>query len=154
MHLIEIFNKVYPYEKKDAGSMNDEYVFKTDSGSEIAVHFDDSAGPVHIQFRSPGSKDQFSLTGKGDAYAILSTVNKIVEEVISRTKPDAFWFTADEPSRQKLYDRLAKRFDGHLGYRQVTDGPHFDNLRELLDFDSQDTFRGKLYYFEDPHAFD
>lgn len=56
------------------------------------------------------SQDAFGVTGSGNASLVMATAKSIIE-AFKRRKPDAVLvFTAAEPSRQKLYDRMVKRY--------------------------------------------
>src|SRR5574343_136862 len=53
------------------------------------------------------SVDAFAPTGTGNAFIVFSTVISIIAEFAnSKTKLFGFKFTAKEPSRQKLYDKI------------------------------------------------
>jgi hypothetical protein len=49
------------------------------------------------------------ITGTGDAYEVFSTVLKCINEFKSRRNTDAFIFTASEPSRISLYNRMSNK---------------------------------------------
>jgi hypothetical protein len=54
---------------------------------------------------------KFGLTGTGNAAEVMSTVTDILREFLERYKGNVnrLIFTADEPSRQRLYARMVKR---------------------------------------------
>ena len=56
-------------------------------------------------------KTRFGLTGTGNSAEVMSTVVDIMREFLEmyRGKIDTIGFTAEEPSRQKLYMRMMKR---------------------------------------------
>ena len=56
-------------------------------------------------------KTRFGLTGTGNSAQVMSTVVDIMREFLEtyRGKIDTIGFTAEEPSRQKLYMRMMKR---------------------------------------------
>ena len=56
-------------------------------------------------------KTRFGLTGTGNSTEVMSTVVDIMREFLEmyRGKIDTIGFTAEEPSRQKLYMRMMKR---------------------------------------------
>jgi hypothetical protein len=60
------------------------------------------------------------LTGSGNALAVLTTVMEILTHIINEKNIQSISFTADntEPSRVKLYDRLAKQFT-KKGWRYI-----------------------------------
>lgn len=53
----------------------------------------------------------FSITNTGDHFVVFATIRKCIDEFITEYQPDRFKFSADqdEPSRVKLYDRMAKQ---------------------------------------------
>lgn len=52
----------------------------------------------------------YDITGTKNAFTVFATVMNIIQEFVSKRSDDirAITFTAKEPSRQRLYDRLAK----------------------------------------------
>lgn len=58
-----------------------------------------------------GRTSKFGLTGTGNAAQVMSTVADIMREFLQRYqgKINQLTFTAEEPSRQALYARMAKR---------------------------------------------
>lgn len=50
------------------------------------------------------------ITGTGNSFKIFSTVIQIIKEFISKNNVDILTFSAEEPSRKKLYLRLANHF--------------------------------------------
>ena len=65
-----------------------------------------------------GAKD--TLTGSGNALAVLTTVMEIITQVTNDKNIQAISFDADnsEPSRVKLYNRLATQFE-KKGWRYI-----------------------------------
>lgn len=55
-------------------------------------------------------KDVYGIIGSGNAVAVFNIVSKILSDVVKSFKPDYLLIDALEPSRQKLYRRLFKRF--------------------------------------------
>jgi len=122
MKLIELLNEVtdqpYRYMLAKKTSEGSQYIFITDSGTKMVVSLaleKLSAGNTRVEVafaeQTPhGIKT--AATGKGDAFKIFATVAAIVKEFLSKTKVtvDALTFTGKtaEPSRIKLYDRIAQ----------------------------------------------
>ncbi len=50
----------------------------------------------------------FGITNTGGAQKVFATVIAIIQKFIAEKKPQSLYFSADEPSRQKLYQRLIK----------------------------------------------
>ena len=64
-----------------------------------------------------GQLGAFDIIGSGNALEVLATVNQVVVDFIKKKKPTMIEFTAEEPSRQKLYKRLTIKIVGRLGYK-------------------------------------
>ena len=71
------------------------------------------------------------VTGTGDAFAVFSTVIKIIKEFCNKNSWKSLYFTASEPNRQGLYATLMKRFlrDGYPNKREgkyfIIENPKF-----------------------------
>jgi hypothetical protein len=61
------------------------------------------------------------LTGKGDAARIMATVTQAMEGYASMHHPEYLYFTADEPSRQRLYGHMVSRLTRSGAYHRVTE---------------------------------
>jgi hypothetical protein len=135
--LVESFNKPYKFKgnglsKKEG---NIKYTFMTEFGSEVEVYFesyfesdeDEDAGEesFSISFDRNGSS---SVTGEGDAMRIFATVIFIIKEVVKKKNPKVMEFSAmkdatatrsapGQGSREKLYDRMLKKYAGQMGYK-------------------------------------
>jgi len=59
----------------------------------------------------------YDIIGSGNAYEVFATLNSIIIDFIKIRKPDTLEFTAEEPSRQKLYKRMVIKFAKKLGYK-------------------------------------
>lgn len=130
VRLTELFdpNQAYKYDWYQRSNTLWIGGFLTADESEYAV-------TIHYQRREPGSQEAiwdisfsreneaegavFGVTGSGDQFRIFTTVVVMVQEFIQAKNPDTIRFTADEPSRQKLYRALAQRFLVPAGF-QVT----------------------------------
>lgn len=87
------------------------YNFSTKSGTEyqIDAYERDSYGlgkVTNIAFNDADGK--YEITGSGNALDVFRNVSSAVAAFANKEKPDVMAFTAAEPSRQKLYDRLVK----------------------------------------------
>lgn len=62
---------------------------------------------------------KFELTGGGHALEIFATVGKMFDEYLSTVKPEFLRFNANakEPSRIRLYNRLASGLAQKYGYK-------------------------------------
>lgn len=76
-----------------------------------------SAAPIAIEF-SVG--DDFEMTGGGNVSEIFATVIEIVKYFVKGFRSTtALYFTAEEQSRAKMYDTLAKRVAKQVGWHVV-----------------------------------
>lgn len=86
------------------------YYFKTRSGNEYEVWaqsrhtFEESA--THIGFNDAGGS--FEITGAGSAVEVFSKSTAAIVALIDKHKLPVAYFSAEEPSRQRLYDRLVR----------------------------------------------
>jgi hypothetical protein len=91
-------------------------------GKNVAIDItfaDMGAGIINIEFMVGGS---FELTGKGGASKVFSTVIEAVREfTIKNPRVKTITFTAEEKSRARMYDTIAKRVSHKLGWHVV---PH------------------------------
>ena len=134
-YIVEAFDK--PYKFKNVGLSKKEggikYNFFADQKSEVEVYFesyfdtdedeDNGEESFAISFDRNGSG---AVTGDGDAMRIFATVISIIKEVVKKRKPKVMEFSAmkdavaarssAKSSREKLYDRMLKRYAGQMGY--------------------------------------
>ena len=81
-----------------------------DNGKSFAIHFDDDAGSAEV-------------TGKGDAFRILSTVIQIAKDYVKKVKTiEEIWIIAKyeeggKNSRAKLYKALIDKFAENEGFK-------------------------------------
>lgn len=66
-------------------------------------------GIVDISFNRAGSMD---ITGKGDAVQIFATVLDAINRYVKAEQPGWISFSANEPSRAKLYQHMIRRLSG------------------------------------------
>lgn len=109
--------------------------FLTKDNREIRISFHDqnlsSTSLVEITFSARlndpthGKSGTMGITGQGDAARILNTVVQATADFLSQNDPEYIMFTADEPSRAKLYAHMVRRLA--RTYHRVT--PHeFEQL--------------------------
>jgi hypothetical protein len=113
MRINELFNREYPITWD-----RDRAMFKTDDGRPGIVKFDadtPAAGDYSLVDVEFSIQDEFGVTGGGDAAAIFATVHSAIKDYIASRKPDFITFSAEEPSRQKLYSRMVTRMPGYQG---------------------------------------
>jgi len=95
---------------------DDQLFFSTSTGERYKVSgvftsqkFQGESVP-DIQFSD--DQGRFSVTGAGNAFEVFSKVVPSVVAYLKRKDPNVVTFTAAEPSRRKLYDRLVKTVIG------------------------------------------
>ena len=73
---------------------------------------------IHFFSKTKGEEGS-TITGAGDAFRVLATVFKVIKEMVERGKPKIVSIKSkfDEPSRAKLYKRMADRHAKKLGYK-------------------------------------
>jgi len=82
---------------------------------------------VNIQFEleddpNEKGKNTFGITNTGNEFLVFATVIDIMKDYENNFNVDWWTFTATEPSRRKLYDRLATRFSGQVFTLDDMDG--------------------------------
>ena len=108
------------FSPKHAGHVDwptDDMASSTINGKRLIINFRESEGMVQLEFNVD---DEFQMTGRGDANAIFATVIEAVKEYVSNWRGvHTFVFTADERSRARMYDTIAKRVAQQLGWHVV-----------------------------------
>ena len=116
------------FSPKHAGHVDwptDDMASSTINGKSLIINFRESEGIVQLEFNID---DEFQMTGRGDANAIFATVIEAIKEYVGNWRGvHAFVFTADEQSRAKMYDTLAKRVAKQLGWHVV---PYDDMVKD------------------------
>ena len=89
------------------------YGFRTSNGAgyEVLVTRDETFQGIdvktdYVQFLD--EKQNYKVTGAGKAHEVFSNVVPAVVSYVKEAKPPVMTFTATEPSRQRLYDRLVR----------------------------------------------
>jgi hypothetical protein len=141
--LQEAFDKPY---KWSPYSVQDDHIilrFKTSDNRTIDISF--RGGIIDTERWTIDFEDDygFDASDEGDAFRIFATVIDAIKWFIKEKDPKEFWFAAEKPdtvvqawtnrsSREKLYDRMAKKFSSKINYK--------------LSISKQNT--GTEYYFE------
>ena len=114
------------FEPKHAGHVDwpdDNVATSTINGKSLIINFRESEGIVQLEFNID---HEFQLTGRGDATAVFATVIEAIREYVGNWPGvHSFVFTADEQSRAKMYDTIAKRVARQLGWHVVP----FDDMQ-------------------------
>lgn len=80
-------------------------------------------------FRRTQDEKTFGLTGTGSSHAVLATVKDVVQKFRQIVPSAGVKFAAHEPSRQRLYTSLVKRFAPATEIKQNPAGPTEYRLR-------------------------
>jgi hypothetical protein len=122
-----------PWRKNEWGTMVHEFTADTPTGTlpykavlaqnnlPEAQHQLQHVGKSYIfTFRQPNSENPYGVTGTGGAPGVFSHVGSALVDALHRHQPASVLFSADEPSRRKLYHRLVGRVSEHhpdyIGY--------------------------------------
>ena len=135
MRFNELFNREYPITWD-----RDRAMFKTADGRPGIVKFDadnPAAGDYSLVDVEFSIQDEFGVTGGGDAAAIFATVHSAIKDYVASRKPDFITFSADEPSRKKLYSRMVTRMPG---YQSIQSDPYSIPVQLPMNFDNEDSF--------------
>lgn len=118
----ESFNQPYPIQYRE-GQDSAAYIFTSDDGRHGVVRFLDPDGinEWELKFKMNGL---IGVTGGGDAFRLWATVIEACKMFMRDHGNDVEYlvFTASEPSRQKLYDRLVRTFVSQFGLRLKESG--------------------------------
>ena len=113
MLLLELFTQPVPYIWKNVGNSKYEAYqadFRVD-GIKYQAEFVQSRG-IGLRFAcgfhafDEDDEPTIDIIGNGKQFPVFATVVTIIKEFIAQHQPDLIMFTADEPSRRKLYRRL------------------------------------------------
>jgi len=168
MFITELFTKTIPWQYTGTVTDNDHRAEFSSGGFAYIVDITDfhhrvEMGGPHEEFKNvfsvtftqysekEGSVD--SITGSGNAIAILTTVMEIMKDVIEIENIQTFMFTADnrEPSRVKLYNRMASQLE-KKGWRYI--GPKEVQARsDIADDDFDPSHKPSSVYIltKQPH---
>ena len=119
----ETLNDPYKVALSENSSRFVSFVGHTDTGAEIIVYFakdedDEEYNTWEVEFGVNGS---FNITNKGDAFRVFATASYALQTFLGMRqglKADRIYFTAKEPSRIKLYQRLSKMIVDY-GFKRV-----------------------------------
>lgn len=134
MNIADILTEVgdKPYTVKFAGANEKvaKYYFVTNKGIKYMAMFTKTetkknADSAHLVFgtvdRGPIGKPykddlwaSVRITGTGDEFRVLSTIGKIINDYSNKFSPNYITFTAREPSRISLYNKIVKNIDKYI----------------------------------------
>lgn len=61
-----------------------------------------------VQFSNESKASRFDITGSGGAHEVFSNVLAAIVAYVKKEDPSIITFSASEPSRRRLYDRMVK----------------------------------------------
>lgn len=117
--LTELFDKPIDYHWKNDGvaefDVGNYHFIAKFAGDQDFTHFE-----FYLQDLNGNLRQDLANIFKntGESLAVFSTITNIVLTYLQKHQPDVFAFGADgdEPSRVKLYDRLAQRIGNKFPY--------------------------------------
>ena len=132
MKLVELFDKSVPWQEAFHASYQSEYEFTVDGVGEyyvaITIDTDSGEGVWTLEFTRKRDDNHWShdmMDAGGKQLQVFSTVLDIVRHFIRKRQGEVDYinFTASEPSRIKLYRRMAQR----LGSSYVENAKSYGN---------------------------
>jgi hypothetical protein len=105
-----------------------------------------NSAPYSVEF---SVNDEFDVTGGGNVSTIFATVIEIIKKFTERKHGLlGLFFTAEEPSRAKMYDTLSKRVAKQMGWHVV---PH-EELANTPSYRTEMTSGNFVFAIEPGHA--
>ena len=80
-----------------------------------------STNPALQKMKSNSWADTHGILGTGNQGKVFTTVLAGIQEFVKSVKPEFIFFSADEPSRVKLYRRMSKTIGKKIGMKLVHD---------------------------------
>lgn len=120
MRICELFDPKSSYPLQWGTSSFGPVAITTDKeGREIQISFWNlvRGQAIVIDFSREG---RYTITGQGEAIQIFSTVLAALAEYLKTSSPKYIVFSAEEPSRKRLYNRLSKKLEQTHGYNRVS----------------------------------
>lgn len=124
--IVELFSQPLPYQwtKHDGKHWLGKFEVPGDKPLKVIVDF------AYFENAKNGAwtevafivNNKFELTGGGHALEIFATIGKMFDDYVNMVHPEVLRFSADatEPSRVKLYNRIAKGISQKYGYTLET----------------------------------
>jgi hypothetical protein len=111
--------------KKNSNYMRIDFVVANEPYEfTIEDRFKKHPGIFEAVFYHADSRDDIGIIGTGNAFQVFSTVAQLLQYAIKEMRIKAIYFTAEEPSRVKLYRSLCKYFAAKLNWK-VTQDPQW-----------------------------
>ena len=111
MNITELFHSPARFKWLNSPSPNTEVVtaeFKVDN-AEYVWYATQTMDPETWDIEFQDTESGYGITGKGNAAVVFSTVLDIMDFFIRRVVATRLIFSAEEPSRKKLYAAIIKR---------------------------------------------
>lgn len=113
--------------------------FSTDDNTYWVYLDGHDGGEVSIVFSDDERSEE--ITGRGNSFKVFATVANIVRDFMRQRHPSMLSFTANEPSRIKLYKRLADNLAHELHGRVSTvNMGGTRKFRVILDQDDEEAY--------------
>lgn len=123
--VMEVFSQPYETWALYKTENRTEVFFETEAGNEYKVKIGHSLavdGAIELGFSMRGNGAEWSsdITEAGDQFRVLATVVKVASDYLEKYKPKTIVFRADasQPTRVKLYKRLAQYVESAFGYKR------------------------------------
>jgi hypothetical protein len=104
------------YASRDVFAIDDKDYYGYDIDFSL-IDYDDEVEEKMTADKFGSGASAYGITGTGNQYKIFSTVIAGLKELVKTQKPSFIHFSANEKSRQKLYNRLVKVLGSSLGYK-------------------------------------
>jgi hypothetical protein len=131
MQLNEVLNKPYDLRVTSTDHLNWSARFTTDDNIDYAIYIENDYSAWEVTFKANAmdaakmDKSPVDILNTGNAFRVFATVLYFVQKFIEKIEPQRITFSAKEPSRQKLYSALIKKFSRKLGYSATSKGSTF-----------------------------
>ena len=141
MKLHEVFNKTVPIKwQKKKWDKSWSGTFKVgDIVYDLEIIFEEAEREYLIMFtagieaKNKVKSSSTKITKTGNEFVVFATVIKGIEQFIKVEQPAAFYFSASEPSRRKLYDRMAKIIPRKFPYERKSNSRagYYEFMRKM-----------------------
>ena len=131
----EAFDKPYKWKISDKKPRYTEYKFTTDKDITYYVAFQQFLGtdPKKTNVTLDTEDEEMGVTGTGDAFRVFATTMEIFKDHKKELQElGLVTFYAREPSRQKLYLRMAKNLKSELGFKKLITNKKPDGLEFIF----------------------
>jgi len=122
-NVYEVANNPYRFLLAKRSKEGASYIFQTDNNSRYHVMIEkqpmiNGGTKATIGFADVTEKNNptIDLTAKGDSFRVFATIQAIVKDYLKTNQPEIlrFYGKSKEPSRIKLYDKIAQKLGNYL----------------------------------------